>query len=87
MALLAAPRASGIPGVQSDRAACRRLQRIYRTMPYGPLLDIFALDLRSYRGGNSDNRQTALTPESSQFGAAQFAAVKARLARSRRCGR
>ncbi len=59
------------------------MQRIYRTIPYGPLLDIFALDLRSYRGGNSDNRQTALTPESSQFGSAQFAAVKAGLASSR----
>ncbi len=59
------------------------VQRIYRTIPYGPLLDIFALDLRSYRGGNSDNRQTALTPESSQFGSAQFAAVKAGLAGSR----
>ena len=59
------------------------VQRIYRTIPYGPLLDVFALDLRSYRGGNSDNRQTALTPESSQFGATQLAAMKGSLASSR----
>jgi alkaline phosphatase D len=58
-------------------------QRIYRSIPYGPLLDVIALDLRSYRGGNSDNRQTSLTPESSQFGSSQLAAVKARLAGSR----
>jgi alkaline phosphatase D len=58
-------------------------QRIYRTVSYGPLLDIFALDLRSYRGANSDNRQPTLTPESSQFGSAQLASLKARLAGSR----
>jgi alkaline phosphatase D len=58
-------------------------QRIYRTVPSGPLLDIFALDLRSYRGANSDNRQPALTPESSQFGSVQLASLKSRLASSR----
>jgi alkaline phosphatase D len=31
--------------------------RIYRRVPYGPLLDVFVLDLRSYRGANSYNRQ------------------------------
>jgi alkaline phosphatase D len=58
-------------------------QRIYRTVSYGPLLDIFALDLRSYRGANSENRQPALTPESSQFGSVQLASLKTRLAASR----
>jgi len=58
-------------------------ERIYRTVPYGPLVDIFALDLRSYRGANSSNRQPALTPESAQFGATQLASLKARLAASR----
>jgi alkaline phosphatase D len=58
-------------------------ERIYRTVPYGPLVDIFALDLRSYRGANSSNRQPSLTPESSQFGATQLASLKARLAASR----
>ena len=58
-------------------------ERIYRTVPFGPLVDIFALDLRSYRGGNSRNRQPSLTPESSQFGATQLASLKARLAASR----
>jgi alkaline phosphatase D len=32
-------------------------QRIYRLCPYGPLLDIFVLDMRSYREANTYNRQ------------------------------
>ncbi|MFO6383714.1 alkaline phosphatase D family protein, partial [Pseudomonas aeruginosa] len=31
--------------------------RIYRKVAYGPLLDVFVLDMRSYRGGNSANLQ------------------------------
>jgi alkaline phosphatase D len=59
------------------------LDRIHRTIAYGPLVDIFAVDLRSYRGANSANRQTSLTPESSLFGAEQLAMFKARLLASR----
>ncbi|WPN47915.1 MULTISPECIES: alkaline phosphatase D family protein [unclassified Pseudomonas] len=29
--------------------------RIYRQLGYGPLLDVFVLDMRSYRGANDDN--------------------------------
>jgi alkaline phosphatase D len=58
-------------------------ERIHRTIGYGPLLEIFALDLRSYRGANSANRQPTLTPESALFGADQLAAFKMRLAASR----
>ena len=57
--------------------------RIYRTVPYGPLVEIFALDLRSYRGANSENRQPSLTPDSRIFGEAQIAAFKDRLTASR----
>lgn len=32
-------------------------QRIYRKISYGPLLDVFVLDMRSYRAANSFNRQ------------------------------
>jgi len=31
--------------------------RIYRRIPYGPLLDVFVLDFRSFRAANSYNRQ------------------------------
>jgi alkaline phosphatase D len=57
--------------------------RIHRTVPYGPLAEIFALDMRSYRGPNTANRQTALGEASALLGAAQLAALKARLAASR----
>ena len=42
-------------------------ERIHRTIGYGPLLEIFALDLRSYRGANSGNRQTSLLAGVSAF--------------------
>ena len=35
--------------------------RVYRVVHRGPLLDLFMLDMRSYRGPNGDNRQTVLT--------------------------
>jgi alkaline phosphatase D len=57
--------------------------RIYRTLPYGPLVEIFALDLRSYRGANSENRQTTLDDRARIFGASQLASLKASLAASR----
>ncbi|MGE8152973.1 alkaline phosphatase D family protein [Pseudomonas vancouverensis] len=30
-------------------------KRIYRKLAYGPMLDVFVLDMRSYRGANDDN--------------------------------
>lgn len=32
-------------------------ERVYRHIPYGPLLDTFVVDMRSYRGPNTYNRQ------------------------------
>jgi alkaline phosphatase D len=58
-------------------------QRIHRTISYGPLVDVFAIDLRSYRGANSENRQSALTSESMLLGSEQLTWLKARLAASR----
>lgn len=37
-------------------------ERIYRRIPYGPLCDVFVVDMRSYRGPNTFNRETAETP-------------------------
>jgi alkaline phosphatase D len=45
--------------------------RIYRSIPFGPLVEVFALDMRSYRGANSENMQTALTAESAYLGSRQ----------------
>jgi alkaline phosphatase D len=44
---------------------------------------VFTLDLRSYRGPNSENRQPSLSPESRILGVEQLAALKTRLASSR----
>jgi alkaline phosphatase D len=57
--------------------------RIYRTIPCGPLAEIFALDLRSYRGANSTNRQATIGDSSRIIGARQLASLKSRLAASR----
>jgi alkaline phosphatase D len=58
-------------------------ERIDRTVPYGSAVEIFALDMRSYRGANSENRQTALDATSALMGAAHVARLKERLAASR----
>lgn len=39
-----------------QRAAGEAAPRFYRHIPYGPLLDVFVLDLRAYRTPNDDNR-------------------------------
>ena len=58
-------------------------ERIYRTVRLGPLVEVFALDLRSYRGPNSPNRQAMLDEGSALMGRAQLDWLKARLAASR----
>jgi alkaline phosphatase D len=57
-------------------------ERIYRSWRHGPLLEVFALDLRSYRGPNSANRQIELTDESAILGAAQVSWLESALASS-----
>lgn len=58
-------------------------ERIYRTVPLGPAVEIFALDLRSYRGANSENRQPVLDASSALLGAAQLEWLKDGLGASR----
>jgi len=57
-------------------------ERIYRSWRYGPALEIFALDMRSYRGSNSPNRQPTLNEESALLGASQVAWLQRALAGS-----
>ncbi len=47
-------------------------ERVYRKVAYGPLLDVFVLDMRSYRGPNTDNRQTEEGPDTRYLGEAQI---------------
>ena len=48
-------------------------ERIYRKLAYGPHLDVFALDMRSYRGPNTHNRQEAPGPGTAFLGREQVA--------------
>jgi alkaline phosphatase D len=57
--------------------------RVYRRISYGPLLDIFMLDMRSYRGPNGENRQESYGPDAYFLGPAQVAWLKRELINSR----
>jgi len=57
--------------------------RVYRKVSYGPLLDIFFLDLRSYRGPNGPALETEMTPKSRILGEAQTRWLKRELGNSK----
>jgi alkaline phosphatase D len=57
-------------------------QRVYRKIPYGPLLDVFVLDMRSYRGPNSANRQATESADTAFLGNAQVDWLVAELKKS-----
>lgn len=56
--------------------------RLYTSFPYGPSLEVFRIDLRSYRGPNSDEQPTRLSPEFRILGANQMAWLKRALRES-----
>src|SRR5215471_893388 len=58
-------------------------ERVYRRIGYGPALDVFMLDERSYRGPNSPNRQSALKDDAAFLGSAQLSWLKRSLLNSR----
>lgn len=64
-----------VSGVESER--------VYRKLSYGPLVDVFLLDMRSYRAANSYNRQEKEGPETEFLGAEQRAWLKRELKASR----
>ncbi|NGO74652.1 alkaline phosphatase [Streptomyces sp. YC504] len=55
--------------------------RVHRVVRHGPLLDVFVLDMRTYRNANSPNRQT--DDPVGILGAEQLAWLKRELSRSR----
>jgi len=57
--------------------------RVYRKIAYGPLLDVFFIDLRSYRGANGDSKETELSDASRIIGLEQVNWLKRELANSR----
>ncbi|HET7697235.1 MAG TPA: alkaline phosphatase D family protein [Vicinamibacterales bacterium] len=58
-------------------------ERVYRSIPMGPLLEVFALDMRTFKGANGANRQAAMDDASAVLGRAQLQWLKAGLQRSR----
>ncbi len=51
-------------------------ERIYRKISYGPMLDIFFLDLRSYRGANGPNNQPVRSRDTDFLGPDQLRWLK-----------
>lgn len=57
--------------------------RIERVIHYGPLLDVFMLDMRTYRGPNSDNLQAVAGADTAFLGRRQLRELAEGLRRSR----
>jgi len=56
--------------------------RVYRKISYGPLLDVFMLDMRSYRGPNGEGMEDTYDPAAYFLGPQQVAWLKRELANS-----
>lgn len=65
------------------RTADMESERVYRHLPQGPLLDLFVVDMRSYRGPNTHNLQTQENDESAFMGRPQVAWLLEGLKRSK----
>ena len=81
--LLAARAARAFHEMYPMRESIVEPGRVYRTLNYGPHLDVFMLDERSYRGGNGPNLQTSYGPDSYFIGPEQLAWLKRALLNSR----
>ena len=61
----------------------RESQRVYRRYSYGPLVDLFVVDMRSYRGPNTANLQSSPSDDTAFLGREQLSWLKAGLKHSR----
>ncbi|WP_162718288.1 alkaline phosphatase D family protein [Rhizobium sp.] len=82
VAVLSARAARAFHEMTPTRHVAAEPGRIYRKVSYGPLLDVFFVDLRSYRGPNSHGLDEKLSPQSRIFGERQVAWLKRELVRS-----
>ncbi|MCA8883805.1 MAG: alkaline phosphatase D family protein [Rhodobacteraceae bacterium] len=79
VAQLSARSARAFHEMMPTRTSMDEPNRVYRKVSYGPLLDIFFIDMRTYRGDNDTNNQ----PEGAAFlGAEQLVWLKRELANS-----
>jgi alkaline phosphatase D len=81
--LLAARAARAFHEMYPMRESIVEPGRVYRKLGYGPHLDIFMLDERSYRGPNGPNLQTVYGPDSYFLGPDQLSWLKRGLSDSR----
>lgn len=65
------------------RTADVESERVYRHLPQGPLLDMFVIDMRSYRGPNTDNLQAEEGEDTRFLGRPQIAWLIEGLKRSK----
>jgi alkaline phosphatase D len=65
------------------RETLTEASRVYRKISYGPLLDVFMLDMRSYRGPNGEGKEDAYGPSTHFLGPQQIAWLKRELLSSR----
>ncbi|MBB4257910.1 MULTISPECIES: alkaline phosphatase [unclassified Bradyrhizobium] len=83
IALLAARAGRAFHEMYPMRESIVEPGRVYRQISYGPHLDVFVLDERSYRGPNGANLETAYGPASYFLGPDQIAWLKRGLLNSR----
>src|ERR1700746_1588385 len=83
IALLAARAGRAFHEMYPMRESLNEPGRVYRTLNYGPHLDVFMLDERSYRGPNGPNLQESYGPDSYFLGPDQMAWLKRSLLNSR----
>src|SRR3954451_7573766 len=81
--LLAARAARALHEMYPMRESIIEPGRVYRQISYGPHLDVFVLDERSYRGANGANLETSYGPSSYFIGPEQMRALKRALLNSR----
>jgi alkaline phosphatase D len=60
-----------------------RAGRLYRKVEYGPMLDVFVIDMQTYRGPNSHNLQEEGSGDTAFLGAAQTAWLQQELLASK----
>jgi alkaline phosphatase D len=82
VALLAARAMRAFHDYMPTRRHPLEQDRLYTSFRYGPSLEVFRIDMRAYRGPNSDEQPTALSPEARILGEAQTAWLKQALKRS-----
>jgi alkaline phosphatase D len=79
MLTLAARGAKAFHEYMPIRATLAEVNRIYRKLSYGPLLDVVMLDTRSYRGPNAENMEHSYGPSAYFFAPAQVEWLKRQL--------